>query len=165
MLCQFLLSNNENQQCVYIYPFPREPPSHQHHCTLQVITEHQAELPVLYSRSSLVTCFTHGSVQMSMQLSQLVPTLCAHKSILCVLLFLSCKQVHQYHFFQTPYILLLLPKETNNVAKGFFRFREYLELTSESVSLQGIGESQVYFFNSSQESIKNYIIIEISSLW
>ena len=37
--------------------------------SLQVITEHQAEFPVF----SLEVCFTHGSVCMSMLLSQFVP--------------------------------------------------------------------------------------------
>ena len=39
----------------------------------QIITEHKAELPVLYSRFPLAVCFTHGSVYMSILLSQFVP--------------------------------------------------------------------------------------------
>ena len=40
---------------------------------VQVITEHQAELPVLHSDLPLATCFTHGHVYVSLLLSQSVP--------------------------------------------------------------------------------------------
>ena len=65
MLCCFLLDNNMNQLYVDLYPLCLEPPSHfpliPH---LEVITEHQAELPVLYSRFPLAIYFTHSSVYM-----------------------------------------------------------------------------------------------------
>ena len=59
-----------NQLWVYIYPLPLEPPSHPPSISpLRVITEHQAELPVLYSSFPLAICFTHDSVYMLMLLS------------------------------------------------------------------------------------------------
>ena len=36
-------------------------------------TENQAELPVIYSRFPLAICFRHGSVYMSMPISQFIP--------------------------------------------------------------------------------------------
>ena len=39
----------------------------------QAITEHRAELPVLYSRFPLTIYFTHGSVFMSNLISQFIP--------------------------------------------------------------------------------------------
>ena len=51
-------------------------------CIPPLITEHQAELPVLYSSFPLAICFTHGSVYMSMLLSQFAPFLCCvHQSV------------------------------------------------------------------------------------
>ena len=40
---------------------------------ISVTTEHQAELPVLYSRLPLAIYFTHGSVYMSILISQFIP--------------------------------------------------------------------------------------------
>ena len=52
------------------------------HSTHLVITEHRAELPVLYSRFPLAIYFTHGSVFMSNLISQFIPSspspLCPH---------------------------------------------------------------------------------------
>ena len=42
----------------YISPLPFKPPSHAPILSLQVVTEHQAELPVLYSTFPLAVCFT-----------------------------------------------------------------------------------------------------------
>ena len=42
----------------YIYPLPFKSPSHAPILPLQVVTEHQAELPVLYSTFPLAVCFT-----------------------------------------------------------------------------------------------------------
>ena len=56
----------------------------------QVITEHRTELPVLYSRFLLALYFTHGSVYMSIPISQfilLIPHV--HKSILYI-----CISIH-----------------------------------------------------------------------
>ena len=60
-----------SQLYVYISAVPLEPPSHPHSPfpPLWVITEHQAELHVLYSSFPLAICFTHGSVYMSVLLS------------------------------------------------------------------------------------------------
>ena len=76
MLCQFLLYNKVNQLYVYIYPhipsllrlpltLPIPP--------LQMVTKHQADLPVLCSCFPLAIYFTFGSVYMSMLLSHFVP--------------------------------------------------------------------------------------------
>ena len=69
---------------------------------IQVITEHQAELPVLYSRFPLASYITHGSVYMSILISQFIPSPLLPMST-CLFststsLFLPCKQVHLYHF-------------------------------------------------------------------
>ena len=72
-LHQFLLYNKVNQLYVNIYPIPLEPPYDPHIPPLWVITDHQTELPVLYSSFPLVSCFTHGSVSKSMLLSQFIP--------------------------------------------------------------------------------------------
>ena len=71
MLYWFLLCNM-NQLHIYIYLLPLEPPSHPPTPIppLQVITEHQAELPVLYISFPLAISFTHGSVYVSVLLSQ-----------------------------------------------------------------------------------------------
>ena len=65
MLCQFLLYNNVNQLYVYTYSLPLQPPSHSPIPPIQVITEHRAELPVLYCSFPLAIYFTHGSVFIS----------------------------------------------------------------------------------------------------
>ena len=112
MLFQFLLYNKVNQLYIYIYPHISSllclPPtlSIPH---LQVVTNHQADLPVLCGCFPLVIYFTFGSVYMSMPLSHFVP---AYTS--------RCPQVHSLHlclyscpaprflrpifFFQIPYI-------------------------------------------------------------
>ena len=69
MLCEFLLYNKVNQLYVYIYPYISSllhlpltlpiPP-------LQVVTKHQADLPVLCSCFPLAIYFTFGSVYMAM---------------------------------------------------------------------------------------------------
>ena len=69
MLCQLLLYNEVNQLYVYIYPLPLEAPSHTLIPPFWVITEHRAELPVLYSSSPRALCFTHGRLYISMLLS------------------------------------------------------------------------------------------------
>ena len=76
MVCQFLLYNKMNQLYIYIYPHISSllclpptlpiPP-------LQVVTEHQADLPALCSCFPLAIYFTFGSVYMSMPLSHFVP--------------------------------------------------------------------------------------------
>ena len=73
VLCQFLLYNkNQLYVCnipslLSLLPTPTIPP-------LQVITEHRAELPVLYIQHfQLAVCFMHGSIYMSVLLSQFIP--------------------------------------------------------------------------------------------
>ena len=75
MVCQFLLYNKVNQLYIYIYPHissllclpPTLPiPS------LQVVTKHPADLPVLCGCFPLAIYFTFGSVYMSMPLSHIV---------------------------------------------------------------------------------------------
>ena len=69
MFCQFLLYKEVNQ-CMYTYiPSLLGLPPH------QVITEHQAELPMIYHRFPLATYFTHGGVFMSNLMSQFIPTI------------------------------------------------------------------------------------------
>ena len=76
MVCQFLLYNKVNQLYIYIYPhissllrlLPILPIS-----PFQVVTKHQADLPVLCSCLPLAIYFTFGSVYMSMPLSHSVP--------------------------------------------------------------------------------------------
>ena len=76
MLCQLLLYNKLNQLYVYIYPhipsllnllptLPIPP--------LQVVTEHQADLPVLCSCFQIAIYFIFGSVYMSMLFSHFIP--------------------------------------------------------------------------------------------
>ena len=76
MMCQFLLYNKVNQLYIYIYhhisslvcfPLTLSIPPH------QVVTKHQADLPVLCSCLPLAIYFTFGSVYMFMTLSHLVP--------------------------------------------------------------------------------------------
>ena len=60
--------------CVCVYPLRVEPSSHSSLIPpLWVITEHQAELPVLDSSFLLAIRFTHGGVHMSVLLSQFIP--------------------------------------------------------------------------------------------
>ena len=88
MLFQILLYHEVNQLYVYIYSLLLGPPSHPHPIPpIQVTTEHRADLLVLYSRFPLAIYFIHGSVYMSIPISQftLPPLpLCVHMSILYV---------------------------------------------------------------------------------
>ena len=116
ILYQFLLYNEVHQLYVYIYALPLVLPS----CTLLlrqppippswVITEHQTELPVLYGRFPLAIYFTHGSVYMSIPISQFIPfplppsPVSTHPFSTSPSLFLPCKQVHLYHFLDSTYM-------------------------------------------------------------
>ena len=86
-------------------------------CTPLVITEHRAELPVLYSSFQLVICFTHGSVYMSILISQFIFLLqfisqftsiplavLTHLFSTSMTLFLPCKQVYLYYFSRFLYM-------------------------------------------------------------
>ena len=70
--CFTMFYNKANQLHAHMYPLPLELPSLP---TLpaEVITEQRAELPMLCSRFSLAICFTHGSVYMSILVSQFIP--------------------------------------------------------------------------------------------
>jgi len=57
---------------IYIYPLPLGPSSHSLISPIYVITEQQAELPVIYSSFPLAICSTHGSVYTSLLISEFV---------------------------------------------------------------------------------------------
>ena len=88
MLCQFLLYNKVNQLYVYIYPhipsLLRLPPTLPIP-SLQMVTKHRADLPVLCGCFPLAIGFTFGGIYKSMPLSHFVP---AHPSPS------PCPQVH-----------------------------------------------------------------------
>ena len=72
MLYSFLLYSDVNQLYVHVCPLPLELRSHPIPLPLlQVITEHQAAFPVLYSLFPLA--LLHMVVHMSMLLSQFIP--------------------------------------------------------------------------------------------
>ena len=116
MLCQFLLYNKVNQLHIYIYPhissLLRLPPTLPIP-PLQVITEHQADLPVLCGCFPLAICFTFGCVYMSIDtlpLSHFVPAYPSPS---------PCPQVHSLvglclyfrlapRFFMTLFVCLFL---------------------------------------------------------
>ena len=82
--------------CLYLPSILSLPP-------LQVITEHQAQLPVLCSNFPLASSLTHNSIYMSTLLSQFIPPspcLTVSMSLFSISASPSfpCKQVHQYHF-------------------------------------------------------------------
>ena len=115
MLCSFLVFNKVNQLYIYIYPhipsLLRLPP------TLpippfQVVTKHQADLPVLCGCFPLAIYFTFGSVYMSMPLSHFgtaypSPSPCPQVYSLRLHLY-SCPvpMFIRTIFFQIPYICI-----------------------------------------------------------
>ena len=69
---------------------------------LQVVIEHQVELPVLHSNFPLTIFFTSGNVYVSILLSQFIPpspspTVSTSLFSMSVSPLLPYKQVHQYH--------------------------------------------------------------------
>ena len=68
---------------LYISPLRPEHPSLPQNF-LYAITEHRAELPVLYSRLPLAIYFTHGSVYTSISISQFIPPPHVHTAVLYV---------------------------------------------------------------------------------
>ena len=86
-----------------------------------VVTEHQAEIPVLYNNFPLAIYFTYGNVFISILLSQFVPpapALPVSTNLFCTLesLFLSCKLFHQYHFSRVhTYVLKVRVKSLSRV--------------------------------------------------
>ena len=76
MVCQFLLYNKMNQLYIYIYPhissllrLPHTLPIP----SLQVVTKHRADLPVLCGCFPVAICFTFVSIYKSMPLSHFTP--------------------------------------------------------------------------------------------
>ena len=111
MVCQFLLYHKVNQLYIYIYPHIPSllhlPPSLPIP-PLQVVTNHQADLPVLCSCFPLAIYFTFGSVYMSMPLSHFVPVYpspspCSQVHSLCLHLY-SCPAPR---FFRTLFFFFL----------------------------------------------------------
>ena len=113
LLCQFLLYNKVNQPNVYIYPhipsLLRLPPTLPLPL-LQVVTKHQADLPLLCSCFPLAIYFTFGSVYMSMPLSHFTPAYPSPpgvlKSLLYVWVFMPVLPLGSSEslFFQIPYV-------------------------------------------------------------
>ena len=113
MLCQFLLYNSYmNQLYVYIYhhiPSVLRLPPTLPIPSLQVITKHRADLPVLCSCFPLAIYFTFGSVYMSMPLSHFIPAypspaVPSRPFSTSVSLFWPCHWVHQYCFLNSIYM-------------------------------------------------------------
>ena len=95
------LQRSESGICnVYIHTPPRIPP-------IWVTTEHQAELCVLYRSFPLAVCFTHGSVFMSILISQFVPpspSAHVHTFILYVCIYIHALQIgSSIPFFYIPH--------------------------------------------------------------
>ena len=78
---------SESAISIHINP-PLESPSYSTPIPrLQIITEHWAELPVLYNSIPLAVRLTHGSVYRSMPLFRFIPpfpAFCVHKTVLYV---------------------------------------------------------------------------------
>ena len=77
ILCQFPQYNEVNQLYAYICPLPLGTPSHPLIPAVLVTTEHQAELPLLYSRFPLAVCFTCGSVCLWLRTAALSNEICS----------------------------------------------------------------------------------------
>ena len=109
-----VLHSGVNQLYINTYPSPlswTSLPSTPSNPPIKVIAEHQAKLPVPYSRMLLAICFIHGSLHMSVPTSQFIPIPSpphVHTTIsTSVSLFLPHKQVHLYHFsrFHIPVLI------------------------------------------------------------
>ena len=74
--CQLLLYKVVTQPYVYIYPLPLKSLSRHPHSTHLGLHREPDWTPVLNSSFRLAIYFTHGSVYMSMSLSQFIP--CHH---------------------------------------------------------------------------------------
>ena len=114
MVCQFLLYNKVNQPYIYIYPHTscllRLPPTTPIP-SLQVVTKHRADLPVLCGCFPLATDFTFGSVYMSMPLSHFIP---AYLSLT------PCPQVHSH-------VCIFFPVLPLGSSEPFFFFRFHIQ--------------------------------------
>ena len=104
--CQFVLYNEVNQLYIYVHPLfltslpPPPIPS------IQVTTEHGAELLAEYNNFPLAICFTRGSVRMSMPISQFIPPLHSPRCHICSL----C--LHLYSCSANRFICTLFPVST-----------------------------------------------------
>ena len=115
MLCYFLLYNKVNQLYVQIYPHI---PSLLHQPTnlpippIQVVTKHQADLPLECSCFPLAVYFIFGSVYMSMLFSHCIPAYPSRS---------PCPQVHslRLHLYSCP-----VPRFFRTFF--FFRFHIYV---------------------------------------
>ena len=115
MSCQFLLNNEVNQQYVSVYSLPAGSTPCPYPSTItviQVLTEHRAELPMLYSNFPLVIYFTHGGAHSSVCLPihpNPLPSLHVHSSILSVCISIPALQIDSSApFFQIPHICVLI---------------------------------------------------------
>ena len=106
MFCWSPLHNDRNQPQVYIHTLPLGPPFQPLPILLlEVVTEPQVELLVLYSNFTLATYYQHGITYVPLLLSQKpshpLPTpLCPQVfpyPIMSASPFLLCRQVHQKH--------------------------------------------------------------------
>ena len=126
MVCQFLLCNIVNQLYIYIYPhissFSPLPPTLLNP-PLQVVTKHQADLPVLCCCFPLAIYFTFGSEYMSMPFSHFVTAYASHS---------PCPQVHSLclRLYSCP-----APRFFITI---FFKFRIYVLAYSICFSLSDL---------------------------
>ena len=102
------VQQSESAVCKHIYSLVELPPTSHPIPPLQVITEHRTELPVLYSRFPLDTCFTYGTVHMSVLISQPSLLHCVHMSLLYVCISISALQIgSSVPSFQIPHICFI----------------------------------------------------------
>ena len=121
MLCWFLLYNKVNQLDVYIFPFPLGPPFH-HTPQPTSLGHHRAQswAPCAIRQVPIAVYFTHGSVYMSIPISQFIPPSlpppCPHVHSLCLHLY-SCPanrfictifEVSTYMHWYTIFVFLFL---------------------------------------------------------
>ena len=125
MVCQFLLYNKVNQFYVYIYPHISSLlrlPSTLPIPPLQVVTKHQADLPVLCSCFPLAIYFTFGSVCMSVPLFHFIPAYSSPSS--CPQVLSLCLRVYSCpapRFFGTIFFLDSIYMCQHMVFVFFFR--------------------------------------------
>ena len=113
MVCQFLLYNKVNHLYIYIYPhissLLRLPPTLPIP-TIQVVTKHRADLPVLCGCFPLAIYFTfkciyvHATLSFCPSLPFPLPVSSSPFSSRSVSLFPSCPQVLHDHFFDSIYM-------------------------------------------------------------
>ena len=82
---------HQHESAIHVFSLLSLPPTSHPIPPLWVITEHQAELPALFSNFPLAICFTHGNVYISMLLSQFTPPSLSSIVSINLSLFLPCK--------------------------------------------------------------------------